>query len=460
MLLALGASLRATKGSGTAETQQTYTRARQLCKDLEDPYHLFPVLHGLWNYYQIRAEYQTAHALGEQLLALAQQAQDATMLVAAHAALERTLFHLGAIASAQTHFAQGIALYDPQQHRAAAFLYMGDAGVICHIYGARALWCLGYPDQGLARNEEAVTLAQHLAYPFSLSLALGHAAIFHQFRREWRRAQDRAEASLNLAKEQGFPLYMAVSAILHGWALAHQGRVKEGIEEIHQGLRAFQATSAETARPYYLSLLAEAHEIIGHQASGLIVLKEALALVDKTGERWCESELYRLKGELLLQQSSDNQVEAEDCFHQAIDIAQSQQAKSFELRAATSLARLWQQQGKRAKARQVLGDIYNWFTEGFDTADLQEAKALLEVLSQFSFEAIYGMISLHDQRGIMREQDDDDQFQRGPFPRRDHSDGRALVYSVPTEHASRRRAHGRTGGGGGSRHDQPLGHQI
>jgi predicted ATPase len=149
MLIALGASLRATKGSGASETQQTYTRARQLCKDLEDPYHIFPVLYGLWGYYQIRAEYQTAHTLGEQLLALAQQAQDATLLVAAHAAWVRTLFHLGAIASAQTHFAQGIALYDPQQHRAAAFLYVDDAGVICHIYGARALWYLGYPDQGL-----------------------------------------------------------------------------------------------------------------------------------------------------------------------------------------------------------------------------------------------------------------------------------------------------------------------
>jgi predicted ATPase len=382
MLLALGASLRATKGSGAAETQQTYTRARQLCKDLEDPYHLFPVLHGLWSYYQIRAEYQTAHALGEQLLALAQQAQDAPMLVAAHAALERTLFHLGAIASAQTHCAQGSALYDPKQHRTAAFLYMGDAGVICHIYGARALWCLGYPDQGLTRSDAAVTLAQHLAYPFSLSLAMGHAAIFHQFRREWRRAQDRAEASLSLAKEQGSPFYMAISAILHGWALAHQGRVKEGIEEMHQGLRAFQATGAETARPYYLALLAEAHEIIGQPEAGLTVLTEALALVDTTGERWCEAELYRLKGELLLQQSTSNQTEAESCFHQAINIARSQQAKSLELRAATSLARLWQQQGKRQEAHDLLAPVYHWFTEGFDTADLQDATALLATLSE------------------------------------------------------------------------------
>jgi len=210
---------------------------------------------------------------------------------------------------------------------------------------------------------------------------MGHAAICHQLRREWRRAQDRAEASLSLAQEQGFPLYMAISAILHGWALAHQGRVKEGIEEIHQGLRAFQATGAETARPYYLALLAEAHEIIGQPEAGLTVLTEALALVGKTGERWCESELYRLKGALLLQQSSDNQGEAESAFHHAFDIARNQQAKSFELRSATSLARLWQRQGKRQEAYNLLAPVYHWFTEGFDTADLKDAKALLDELA-------------------------------------------------------------------------------
>jgi class 3 adenylate cyclase/predicted ATPase len=382
LLIALGASLRATQGSGASETQQTYTRARQLCKDLEDPYHLFSVLHGLWNYAQIRAEYQTAQALGEQLLALAQHAQDATMLVAAHAALERTLFHRGAIASAQTHFVQGIALYDAQQQRSAASLSGDDAGVICHIYGARALWYLGYPDQGRTQGDAAVTLAQHLASPFSLSLAMGHAAIVHQFRREWRRAQERAEASHSLAKEQGFPFYMAISAILHGWALAHQGRVKEGIEEIHQGLRAFQATGAETARPYYLALLAEAQGALGEPETGLTALAEALTRAETTGERWYDPELYRLKGALLLQQSSHNATEAESCFHHALDIARTQQAKSFELRAATSLARLWQQQGKRRDAHDLLAPVYHWFTEGFDTADLQDAKALLEALEE------------------------------------------------------------------------------
>jgi len=172
------------------------------------------------------------------------------------------------------------------------------------------------------------------------------------------------------------------SVRLHrGWALAHQGQVRDGVKQLTQGLSAFRAAGAELARPYYLALLAEARGILGEPEAGLTALAEALALVDTTGERWYEAEIYRLKGELLLQQSIDHQAEAESCFHHALDIARSQQAKSFELRAATSLARLWQQQGKRIEARELLAPVYGWFTEGFDTTDLQEAKALLDALA-------------------------------------------------------------------------------
>jgi predicted ATPase len=173
---------------------------------------------------------------------------------------------------------------------------------------------------------------------------------------------------------------MAFSSILRGWALTHQGQVKEGIEQMHQGLRALHATGAEIQRPHFLALLAETHGTIGESEAGLTVLAEALTHVDTTGERWYEAELHRLKGTLLLQQSSDNQAEAASCFAQAITRAQSQQAKSWELRAATSLARLWQQQGKRQEAYDLLAPVYHWFTEGFDTADLQDAKALLDAL--------------------------------------------------------------------------------
>jgi class 3 adenylate cyclase/predicted ATPase len=382
MHIALGASLTATKGYGTPEVEQTYLRAHHLCQHLEEPQQLFPALRGLWVHYAIRAELQTAYTLGAQLLTLAQQSQDSAMLVAAYRALGSTLYNLGRVAEAHTHFTQGIACYDPQQHRTSAFLYGEDAGVMCQSFAARTLCFLGYPEQGLARNAKAVTLAQQSAHPFSLSYALGHAAIVHQFRRELHAVQECAEAVISLAIEQGFPHWRAQGAILRGWTLAQQGQAQAGIEQIHQGLSAFRATGAETFRSYFLALLAEAHGTMGQPEAGLTVLTEALTFAETTGERWYESEIYRLKGELLLQQNSDNEAEAEHCFHRALEIAQSQQAKSFELRTATSLARLWQQQDKRKEAYDLLATVYGWFTEGFDTADLQDAKALIDELEE------------------------------------------------------------------------------
>jgi predicted ATPase len=383
LLIVLGASLRATKGTGAPEVGQTYLRAQHLCAHLDNPQQLFPVLRGLWHYYIVRAELRTAHALGKQIQTLAQQAQDSAMLLVAHRALGTTLLWMGAVASAHTHLTQGLTLYDPPQHRASVFLYGEDAGVVCHSNSAWTLWYLGYPDQGLMQSQQAVTLAQQSAYPFSLAYALDAAAICHSFRREARLTQERAEAAISLATEQGFPLWRARGAVLRGWALLAQqvGQAQEGIEQIQQGMMDYRATGAEVGRPHFLALLAEAHGIMGQPEAGLTTLTEALALADKTGERWYESEIYRLKGALLLQQSSDNSTEAESCFHHALDIARSQQAKSFELRTATSLARLWQQQGKRKEAYDLLAPVYNWFTEGFDTADLKDAKALLEELA-------------------------------------------------------------------------------
>jgi class 3 adenylate cyclase/predicted ATPase len=381
MHIALGASLIATEGYASPGVEQAYVHAQHLCEHLDDPHQLFPVLRGLWNYYQVRAKYQTAHALAEQLLTLAQQSQDPAMLLAAHRALGSTLFYLGETALAHTHYTRGMAFYDPQQHRALAFLYGEDTGVICHSMSAWALWFLGYPTQGLAQSQHAVTLAQQIDHPFSLGFTLSCTAIFHQFRREVCATQERAEAATLLAKEQGFPVWMAFGAILHGWALAQQaGQAQEGIEQINQSLRAYRATGAELARPYFLALLAEVHGMLGEPEAGLTALAEALTLRDTTSERWYAPELYRLKGDLL-QQHAEHQGEAEAAFHHAFDLARNQQAKSFELRAATSLARLWQQQGKRQEAHDLLAPVYHWFTEGLDTADLQDAKALLEALA-------------------------------------------------------------------------------
>ena len=226
-----------------------------------------------------------------------------------------------------------------------------------------------------------MALAQQIAHPFSLSLALSYAVMLHQCRREVCATQARAEAAISLAMAQGFPQWRAHGAILRGWSLTQQGSAQEGMAQITQGVSAYCATGAEILRPYCLALLADVHGTLGQLAAGLRVLTEALRLADTTGARWYESELYRLKGALLLQQHADNHLETETCFQQALAVARRQQAKSLELRAAMSLSRLWQQQGKRAEARALLVPIYGWFTEGFDTADLQEGKALLEELA-------------------------------------------------------------------------------
>jgi predicted ATPase len=244
-----------------------------------------------------------------------------------------------------------------------------------------AIWMLGYPDQARESILEALTLAQELTHPFSLGFALSMAAVIHQFVREAQAVQERAEALMTLSTEQGFPYYLAFGTILRGWALTAQGEAVEGIAQMRQGLVAYRATGAELHRPHFLSLLAEAEGEVRQPEEGLMVLVEALAIVDNTGERNWEAEVHRRKGELLLMQQGQKVGEAEECFRKALDTARGQQAKSLELRAATSLSRLWQQQGKRNEARQMLSEIYGWFTEGLDTADLKEAKVLLEELA-------------------------------------------------------------------------------
>jgi predicted ATPase len=377
----LGPALMATKGTGAPEVERTYARARELCQQTGETPQLFPVLYGLWLFYLVRAQLETAWELGEQLLNLAQDTQDAILLLQAHRALGTSLFYLGELTPARVHLEQGMTLYNPQQHRSLAFRFGQDPGVVCRGFAAWALGVVGYPDQALQRSYDTRALAEDLAHPFTLAYALDFTARIHQLRREGHQTRYWAEALLKLSREQGFTQRLATGAILLGWALAAQGQRAEGITQVRHGLDAFRATGAELARPYYLALLAEASGRVGQAGEGLPLLAEALALVHKNGERWWEAELHRLKGELLLILSPENQVDAEACFRQALDIARRQQAKSLELRAAMSLGRLWQRQDKRDEARELLTEIYGWFTEGFDTADLQEAKALLEELA-------------------------------------------------------------------------------
>ena len=377
----LGPALMAIKGFAAPEVGQAYARARALCRELGDTPQLFPVLHGLWRFYVNRAEFQTARELGEQLLTLAQHLRDRALLLDAHRAVGQTAFWLGDMTRSRAHMEQGIALYNAQQSPTHAVLYVSDSGVVCRSFVAWALWLLGYPDQAQQSIHEALILAQELAHPFSLAYALTFATIVHWFRREGPAAQEYIEAAMTLARIQEFSDFLALGTLLGGWVLAEQGQREEGIAQIHQGLDAYRATGAEVFRPSFLAILAEAYGKAGQSEEGLTVLAEALATAHTTGGHWWEAELHRLKGELRLQQAAESGDEAEACFHQALDVSRHQEAKSLELRAAMSLSQLWQQQGKRAEAYELLAPIYGWFTEGFDTADLQEARTLLEELA-------------------------------------------------------------------------------
>ncbi len=379
--ITLGPAVMVTKGWADPEAARVYTRARALCQQLGETPQLFPALWGLWLFYTGRGELQTARELGEQLLALAERGQDPMLLVQACHALGPTLFWLGELVPAQARLAQGIARYDLQLHRASLRYGGHDPGWCCQSYATWTLWVRGYPDQALYQEQEALRLAQELAHPYTLISALHFTAWLHQFRREGQATQARVEAAMPIVSEHGFVQLVAQEKILRGWALAAQGQEEAGIAQMREGLATWGAMGVELYRAYQLMQLAEVYGTAGQAEEGLRVLAEARAAVPYREGWFYEAELSRLEGELLLALSPENHAEAASCFHQALDIARRQQAKSLELRAAMSLARLWQRQDKRDAARQLLAEIYSWFTEEFDTVDLQEAKALLEELS-------------------------------------------------------------------------------
>jgi class 3 adenylate cyclase/predicted ATPase len=374
--VALGSPLMATKGWWVPEVEHAYTRALELCRQVGETPQLFTILAGLSAVYHTRGEQERARDLGEQMLRLAHSTQRPSFLLIAHYSLGEFLYSLGELHLARGHLEQGIALYDPHKGRSSAFRGIQHPGVGCLAVLASVLWLLGYPDQALQRSQEALTLAQELSHPFSLGFALLWAAWFHLRRREGQPSQERAEAMMRLSVEQGFTLLLADGTFNRGAALAEQGQAAEGIAQMRQSLRPGRP-------PFHFALLAAAYGKVGQIEEGLTLLAEAL--MGKAAERTVEAELYRLKGELTLQsrvQSREARVnEAEACFQKAIEVARKQSAKALELQAVMSLSRLWQQQGRRTEAHQLLSEIYGWFTEGFDTKDLQEAKALLEELT-------------------------------------------------------------------------------
>ena len=300
--VAYGVPLTVTTGFAAAEVERVYPQAVALCEQVGETSQRFPALYGLFSVYYDRAALTAAHAATNQLLSLAQSAEDPDLLLEAHLTTGLTLFYRGEFVSAREHCEAGMALYDPPQHRSHVSVYLQDPGMACLSNVARAVWCLGYPDQALERSHQAIIVAQEPLHPFSLAWALTSAAGFvHQFRRERQAVKERAEALIALSTEQGFPVFLARGTIWRGWALAVQGKAGEGVAQIRQGLAAYRATGSELGRSYFLGLLAEAHGIAGQAEEGLAAVAEALAFVDRTAERFYEAELYRLKGELSLQ---------------------------------------------------------------------------------------------------------------------------------------------------------------
>jgi predicted ATPase len=378
----LGTALMVTQGYRSQEVERVYDHARTLGQQLDDPAQLFPVLYGLYELYEYRGAFQTSRQVGEDLLRTAHRQHHATLLLGAHEALACTGFHLGTFAQALEHTEQGFRLYDRQLHREVVSLYGRDVGVACRYWTALALWFQGHVDQAWATNTEALDLARELAHPYTVSMTLIRAAFLGQFCRKPHVTRQWAEAAIALAAEHGFLTHAAIGTILQGWTLVMQGQESQGSLQIRQGLDAYQASGAEMDRPYFLALLAESDYLAGEAETGLAALDEAFGALRSGRDFFYEAELYRLQGTLLGALSTDPGRKAEACYQQALDVARRQQAKSLELRAATSLSKWWQQQNKRQEALDLLVPVYNGFTAGHDTADLIDAKALLDDLSK------------------------------------------------------------------------------
>jgi predicted ATPase len=380
--LALGVQLQLTEGYAAPEAERTYLRARALCDDVpEAP--LFLVLWGLWMFYEVSSHLGKSRELAEQLFDLAGKACDPAQMLQARMAFSVTFLSLGDPAATRENAEQGVALYDPTRHISNTYLYGQDPRVACLAFSAVSLWLLGYPDQAVERSRESVARGAELAHPTTRALSLYFATILRQYCQDAPAVQEGAETTAAIATEQGLSLWIANSFVMRGWALAKQGAYDAGIAMLRQGLADWLATGAETHRTYFLGLLAEVLGEGGRIDEALEVLAEALALVRGTGTVFHEAELHRLQGEFLLQKEPAKIAsrEAEACFLRAASIARRQQAKSLELRAATSLTRLYQSQNRQAEALPILAACYAWFTEGFETRDLQEAEALLKRVS-------------------------------------------------------------------------------
>ncbi len=381
--MAIGGPLIASKGYAAPEVEQTYSRAWALCDRLGRSDELFPVLRGLWNCQLQRGELERAHQLAERLVGLAEEQRAPLRRALARRALGTTLFFLGRFADAARELSEGIAIDDAvaawEDDRADLLLYTERPGVVCRLYSAWAWWFLGCPDRALATIEAGFALGQRLAHDHSLAFALSFGAILHGFRREFAPALARADAALEMASERRLPQWLAAATMCKGFAMVGLGQQVEGIAQLDAGLIAWHATGSRLLDSQWLSFTAEAYARAGRREDALTVLDQAAQGAAATGERHYQAELYRLRGAVLAE--TGELAEATAWLQRAIETARSQQARSLELRAAVALARLWRDDGKRSQAQDLLGPVYDRFTEGFETPDLKDAKALLDQLA-------------------------------------------------------------------------------
>ena len=381
LLMAQGVGLTATMGYASPQVGRAFARARELCQRIGNVPQLFPVLHGLYRFYFVRAELETSRELSEQLMSLA--TGDSDLRVEATRALGNTLFLLGDCVPALDYMNQSVEAYHPERHRLHVLTYGTDPGIASRSVAALALWNLGYPDQARQRIHEALSLARGLKHPFILGWTLSYAAVVSQHCRDQDACLAQVEECLSVSRDHGFPLWLAVGQVMEGCSTAWlEGRMADGIGQLRQGLDAWHATGAVAFRPYYLSLLAEALARAGDVTPGLAVVSDAQAAAEQHNERWWQPELLRLRGELL---SSGEPRDAdpmavtpsEQCFLDAIHLARQQAARSLELRASLSLGSLWRQRGRDAEATALIATVRGAFTEGFQTGDLLAAQEFL-----------------------------------------------------------------------------------
>ena len=369
---ALGAVFMAVKGFAAPDTGNAYARARELWERLGSPSEYLHIPYGQSRYHMVRGELDLALRSAEDLLRLSRRRNDSAGLVLGHTSCGTYLMHAGCFASSRSHLEEVLALYDPILHRSLMYQAGYDPRVLIQAHSGIVLFCLGFPDQALARTNAAIAEARKLAHLPYLALSLTGGARLLSLVGDNGALDRRADQLGGVAAEQGFPQWRAQGALYRGWVEVNNGNMAEGISLLRSGSTAYRATGAEAWVPHHIALLARACEIAGQLQEALTLTEDALQIVERTGERWLDAELYRHKGQLLLRQGHTEA--AEELYRKALSIAAEQEAKLWELRAAVSFARLRRDQGRYAEARDLLAPVYGWFIEGFGTADLKRQR--------------------------------------------------------------------------------------